>query len=72
MPWRRGKTDAVDAEAAARAVLSGQAQAVPKDGDGPIEAIRVMKLAKDSAVKARVQATNQIHMVLINAEPALR
>lgn len=31
---RRGKTDAVDAEAAARAVLAGQATATAKTGDG--------------------------------------
>ncbi|WP_425489539.1 IS110 family transposase [Nonomuraea typhae] len=33
---RRGKTDAVDAEAAARAVLSERATAVPKSGDGHV------------------------------------
>jgi transposase len=30
---RRGKTDAIDAEAAARAVLSGQATATAKTGE---------------------------------------
>jgi len=48
---RRGKTDAIDAEAAARAALSGQARAVPKSGDGHAEAIRAFKMARDSAVK---------------------
>jgi transposase len=69
---RRGKSDTVDAEAAARSVLSGQTGIVPKTADGPVEAIRVLKLAKDSAVKSRVQAVNQIHTVLVNAEPVLR
>jgi hypothetical protein len=32
---RRGKTDAIDAEAAARAVLAGHATTTPKTGDGP-------------------------------------
>jgi transposase len=32
---RRGKTDAIDAEAAARAVLAGRATATAKTGDGP-------------------------------------
>jgi transposase len=32
----------------------------------------VLKLAKDSAVKARVQAVNQLQALLINAEPGLR
>ncbi|GAA0384811.1 hypothetical protein GCM10009530_39620 [Microbispora corallina] len=48
---RRGKTDAIDAENAARAVLSGQATAIAKDGDGAVEMIRLVKIAKDSAVK---------------------
>lgn len=68
----RGKTDAVDAEAAARAVLSGRATAVPKSGDGAVEALRVFKLAKDSAVKSRTQAINQIKAVLVCADPQLR
>ena len=35
---RRGKSDRIDAEMAARAVLAGDATAVPKAGDGPVEA----------------------------------
>ena len=69
---RRGKTDAIDAEAAARAVLSGQATATAKTGDGPVEMVRVFKLAKTSAVKSRTQAINQLKAVLVCAEPALR
>uniref|UniRef100_UPI001E34DFD6 IS110 family transposase n=1 Tax=Streptomyces apocyni TaxID=2654677 RepID=UPI001E34DFD6 len=33
---KRGKTDAIDADAAARAVLSGRATTVPKSADGPV------------------------------------
>ncbi|MDT4992620.1 MAG: transposase [Actinoplanes sp.] len=69
---RRGKTDAVDAESAARAVLSGEAAALAKTGDGPVEDIRVLKVAKDSAVKARVQAINQLKAILVSSDPALR
>jgi transposase len=36
---RRGKSDPADAEAAARAVLSGEASAVPKRSDGAVEAV---------------------------------
>ena len=68
----KGKTDVVDAEAAARAVLSGRATSAAKAGRGPIEQLRVYKIAKDSAVKARVQATNQLKAILVNADPALR
>lgn len=69
---RRGKTDAIDAEAAARAVLSGRARASAKSGDGPVEMLRLFKLAKGSAIKSRTQAINQLKAVLIVAEPALR
>jgi transposase len=69
---RRGKTDAVDAEAAARAVLGGQAAVTPKTADGPVETLRLLKLAKDSAVKARTQAINQLKAVLVGADPELR
>ncbi|MEV4591337.1 transposase, partial [Streptomyces chartreusis] len=48
---RRGKTDAVDAESAARAALSGIARALPKSGDGQVEALRMLRLAKNSALK---------------------
>ncbi|TDC21735.1 IS110 family transposase [Streptomyces sp. 8K308] len=69
---RRGKTDAVDAEAAARAALSGIARALPKSGDGQVEALRMLRLAKNSAVKARTQALNQLKAVLVNGPSVLR
>jgi transposase len=69
---RRGKTDPVDAEAAARAVLDGRATVTPKTADGPVEMLRLLKLAKDSAVKARTQAINQLKAVLVGADPMLR
>jgi transposase len=69
---RRGKTDAIDAESAARAVLSGSAQARAKSGDGPVEMLRMFKLAKDSAMKSRTQAINQLRAVLVNTDPTLR
>ncbi|MGY4928001.1 IS110 family RNA-guided transposase [Streptomyces sp. 900105755] len=65
-----GKSDPLDAQAAARAVLSGRARA--KSGDGPVHSARLFKLAKDSAVKARTQAINQLKAVLVIADPALR
>jgi transposase len=72
MRRRRGKTDAVDAEAAARAVISGLATVVPKSADGSVEALRFYKLAKDSAVKSRTQAVNQLKGVIVNGDPQLR
>ncbi|CAL9374089.1 IS110 family transposase ISBli6 [Streptomyces sp. enrichment culture] len=67
-----GKSDPLDAQAAARAVLSGRARAQAKSGDGPVHAARIHKPAKDSAVKARTQAINQLKAVLVIADPALR
>ncbi|GAA1622517.1 IS110 family transposase [Actinoplanes couchii] len=69
---RRGKSDVIDAEVAARAVLAGTARAVAKTTDGPVEMIRLFKLAKNSAIKARTQSINQLKAVLVNADPALR
>ena len=62
---RRGKTDTVDAHAAALAALSGSAAVVPKSADGCVEAIRVLSVARRSAVKARTVAANQIGAVVV-------
>ena len=65
---RRGhKSDPADAEAAARAVLSGEATACPKSADGPVEAIRMLRAARRSAVKARTGAINQLKGLLVTA-----
>lgn len=69
---RRGKSDPLDAQNAARAVLSGRACARAKAGDGPVQIARMYKLTKASAVKARTQAVNQLKAVLVTADPALR
>jgi transposase len=69
---RHGKTDAVDATAAAHAVLSARATSTAKTGDGPVEMLRLFHLARASAVKSRTQALNQLKAVIIGADPALR
>jgi transposase len=69
---KRGKTDAVDAESAARAVLSGRSASIAKTGDGMVESMRLLKLARDSAVNARTKAINQLTAILVGADPALR
>jgi transposase len=68
----RGKSDPIDAYAAATAVLSGRATGVPKSRDGLVEAIRVLRVARRSAVKARTQAMNQIRALLVAAPATLR
>jgi transposase len=69
---RHGKSDTVDATAAAHAVLSGRATGIAKTGDGPVEMLRLLHLARASAVKSRTQAINQLKAVIIGADPALR
>ena len=64
---RFGKTDATDAQAAARAVLSGQATGLPKSGNGPVEAIRMLTVVRRSATKARTQTINQLHALVVTA-----
>jgi len=68
----RGKSDFLDAENAARAVLAGHADAVPKSADGVVEMIRTIKVAKDVAVKARTSAMISLKAILVNAPTALR
>lgn len=68
----RGKDDTIDAETAARSVLSGSATAVPKTGDGTVEMIRQIKIAKDTATKARTQAIVTLKTILVNAPAELR
>lgn len=69
---RRSKSDEGDAVAAARSVLSGRAQSPAKSGDGPVEIVRMYLMAKDSAVKAKRQAVNQIKAIVVTADPDLR
>jgi transposase len=66
----RGKSDPLDAYAAAHAVLSGRADASPKDEQ--VDAIRALQIARNSAVKARTAAMNQIHHMLISAPVTVR
>ncbi|CAM5271351.1 IS110 family transposase ISEc21 [Streptomyces tendae] len=69
---RRGKSDVVDAEAAARAVQAGTATATPKSGDGAVEMIRALRVARRSAIKARTQAVNQLKALIVTAPDDLR
>jgi transposase len=67
-----GKDDYLDAEAAARAVLSGRASAIPKSGDGPVEAIRSLETAHESAAHDRVEAINQFKSMMFRAPNSFR
>ena len=67
-----GKSDTLDAEAAARAVLAGQSPATPKTADGAVEMMRQLKIARDTAVKARTTAMITLKPIVVNAPPGLR
>jgi len=67
---RRGKSDAIDAQAAALAVQAGTATGQPKAGDGPIEMLRMLQAARRSAIKARTPAANQLHALVVTARIA--
>jgi len=69
---RHGKHDAGDAEAAARAVLSGEATGEPKAADGHVEMLRALKIARRSAVKAKTQAANQLYALVSTAPERLK
>ena len=69
---RRAKNDTIDAEAAARKVLSGEATAAATDTTGIVEAIRQLSVTRNSAVKARAAALCQLGDLLVTAPAALR
>jgi transposase len=68
----QGKSDPIDAENAARAVLSGSATAIPKTRSGAAEALREVSVARRSAIKAKTQAINQLRALLISAPQDVR
>ncbi|MFE2131608.1 IS110 family RNA-guided transposase [Streptomyces amritsarensis] len=67
-----GKSDPLDAYAAATAVLSGRASGTLKTRNGIVEAIRTLRVARSSAVKARTQTINQIRTLIVTAPAGLR
>lgn len=69
---RRGKSDPQDAIAAARAAQSGDALGEAKTRDGNVEAMRVLRVARSSARKARTQALNQMRSLISTAPDDVR
>lgn len=67
-----GKSDPIDAEHAARSVLAGKASAIPKSGDGTVETIRLVKIARDGAVRSQSQTMITLKSVLVTAPDELR
>lgn len=69
---RHGKSDPRDAESAARSVLAGTTLGIPKLSSGPAESIRLLRVARRSAIKARVQAGNQLRSILVTSPEILQ
>lgn len=68
----KGKSDSLDAYAAAEAVLADKARAVPKAGTGVTESIRMLHLVRAGAVKARTACLNELRALLVTAPAELR
>ncbi|MGA3526799.1 IS110 family transposase [Micromonosporaceae bacterium DT32] len=68
----KGKSDPIDAIAAARSTLAGTAMGVPKTRTGPVEAIRALSVGRQGAVKARTAAINQMRGLVAAAPEGLR
>jgi transposase len=69
---RRGKSDVLDAAAAAEAARTGNRIAIPKSRDGQVESLRVLRLTRASAVKARTKAFQQLDQLIVTAPERLR
>jgi transposase len=69
---RRGKSDPQDAVTAARAAQSGDAHGEAKTRNGNVESMRVLRVARISARKARTQALNQMRSLIATAPDDLR
>lgn len=67
---RQGKSDPLDAYAAARAALARTGTATPKDSE--TAALRALLTARRGAVKARTAAINQIKAMLVTGPAELR
>jgi transposase len=68
----KGKSDPIDAEIAARSVLAGTATTPAKLGNGGIESLRALRIARNGAVKAETAAINQLRSLIITAPEQLR
>src|SRR5215210_1240058 len=69
---RRGKSDPIGAEMAARHVLAVTSMVVAKDTTGVVEAIRQLRVAREGAIKARSAALNALTGLIVTAPESLR
>jgi transposase len=69
--WQ-GKSDPVDAEAAARTALAARRTGVPKDRDGQVEALRNLRVARNCAIAHRADAQRRMKALVVTAAEPLR
>lgn len=68
----RGKSDPIDADAAARTLLAGRQAGPPRAGDGAVAALRVLHTTRASAVRQRTATINAFHQAVITGPDELR
>ncbi len=68
----KGKDDDLDAISAARAALHGRRVSIPKSKDGAVESLRVLRVTRQTAVRARRNALQLLRMTIVAAPEELR
>jgi len=69
---KRGKNDDLDAQNAAHAAFAGHCTVTPRSRDGMVEALRVLRVCRKTAVNARRIALQMIQNTIIAAPDGLR
>jgi transposase len=69
---RSGKSDPIDAIAAARSAAAGIRTGVPKQRGGPDDALRALRVARRDAVEHRGQAMRRLKALIVTAPAPLR
>jgi transposase len=68
----KGKDDNFDAIAAAQAALTGQRVRIAKDRNGQVEALRVLRTTRSTAVKCKRATLQQLHNTIVAAPDSVR
>ncbi len=69
---KKGKEDTLDAENAAHAAHAGICTVTPKSRDGMVESLRVLRVARKTAVAARRVALQMLQAQIVSAPEELR
>ena len=67
-----GKSDTLDAIAAAQAALARRRASIPKSRDGRVESLRVLKLTRATVIRARTKAVQLLRHHIVSAPEELR